>query len=351
MHSQIIYTKKLPKLGRFSDETVLLYDSILAKNKDFKNWSKAFSYKIALKSGEGLKTIKSFDFVLNAITKLPVPKSTKLTFLAVGGGSIGDFVGFMASVFLRGRRLILIPSTWLAAVDSSHGGKNGLNFLRTKNQIGSFYPAHKIYICQSLLRSQPEDRLIESLGEIIKIAILGDKKLFFFLESKINGKAGSKNKKINASEIYQILAKVIALKYRIVNQDFFEKKGTRRLLNLGHTMGHVFESHFGWAHGISILLGLQFSARWSLHRGLLNSADFIKISILIESLELKENLNLALKAISKKNKIKKLLSQDKKLVAKEQLEFIFIKKIGLCQRQKIKIEQIIDEVQRQSLEY
>lgn len=339
MKTQIVYTKALPQPNQFFEETVLFYDSILTNNKNFKEWITNFPYKIALNSGEGLKTIKSFNTVLNKISKLEVPKSTNLTFVAVGGGSIGDFVGFLASVYLRGRRLVLIPSTWLSAVDSSHGGKNGLNFLNTKNQIGSFYPAHKIYICEELLMSQPNERLIESLGEVIKISVLSDKKLFNFLENKIS-----------ASEIYKQLPKIIGLKYKIVNQDFFEKKGLRRLLNLGHTMGHVFESHFGWPHGICVLLGLQFSARWSFHLGVLNQKDFFKISMLIDSLELNENLNFALKKINK-NKIISLLSKDKKLTEKNRLDFIFIKKIGSCERQPVAISKILEEVKRQKMEY
>ena len=272
MKSQIVYTKGLPNLNQFSDETLLFYDSILVKNKIFKSWIKTFKYKVSLKSGEELKTIDSFSLVLNKISKLAIPKSTNLSFVALGGGSIGDFVGFLSSVYLRGRRLELIPSTWLSAVDSSHGGKNGLNFLKTKNQIGSFYPAHKIYICKEILLSQPNERLLESCGEIIKIAILGDKRLFNFLE-----------KNIKATEIYKKLPKIIRLKYEIINQDYFEKNGSRRLLNLGHTMGHVFESHFGWPHGIAVLLGLQFSARWSFNQGYLGQKDFFKISMCLIS--------------------------------------------------------------------
>ena len=182
MKSQIIYSKTLPGPKSFSPESVLFYDSILEKNPAFRSWSRNFPYKISLKSGEKLKTIQSFTSVLNKISKLKVPKTTALTFIAVGGGSVGDFVGFVASVFLRGRPLVLIPSTWLSAVDSSHGGKNGLNFRNTKNQIGSFYPAGKIYICEELLLTQPSERLTESMGEVIKIAVLADAALFSYLE-------------------------------------------------------------------------------------------------------------------------------------------------------------------------
>jgi 3-dehydroquinate synthase len=339
MKSQILYSQALPKVSRFSEETVLFYDSVLLKNPSFKNWLKSFPYKIALKSGEALKTIESFNLVLNKISKLGLPQSTNLTFVAVGGGSVGDFVGFMASVYLRGRRLVLLPSTWLSAVDSAHGGKNGLNFLKTKNQIGSFYPAEKIYIVKDLLLMQPSERMTESMGEIIKIAVLSDQKLFSQLEGRVSQEA-----------LYKKLPQIISLKYKIVNRDPLEKKGTRRLLNLGHTMGHVFESYYGWPHGVAVLLGLQFAARWSLHRGLISTKDFFKISMLMDSLELKQDLNTALQKIPTQ-KIQSLLLKDKKLTGKARLDFIFIKKVGSCVRESVLVDQIIAEVQRQKLEY
>lgn len=342
MKSQIVYTKALPKPAQFATESVLFYDSILAKNKNISLWIKSFPYKIALKSGEQLKTIQSFNSVLNKISKLKVPKSTKLTFVALGGGSVGDFVGFAASVYLRGRKLVLIPSTWLSAVDSSHGGKTGLNLLSTKNQIGSFYPAEKIYICDGLLKTQPKARLTESMGEIIKIAVLSDAKLFKNLESNVG--------KLNESQILKILPRVIDLKYKIVNKDPLETKGTRRLLNLGHTMGHVFESRFGWPHGVCVLLGMQFAARWSFAKGLLSQKDFFRISMLIDSLELTYDLSEALGKLNAAQ-ILNLLSKDKKLTAKSQLDFIFIKKIGSCVRISVSQNDILNEVKRQKSEY
>ena len=338
MNSHVYFTKKLPSRSQVPTDTVLFYDSILERNKEFSIWLKKFEFAIPLKSGESLKTIESFQSVLNKITKLNVPQSTSLTFLSVGGGSVGDFVGFLASVYLRGRDLIHIPSTWLAAIDSAHGGKNGLNFQNVKNQIGSFYPATKIYVCEELLQGQPPERLKEAMGEIIKTAILFDAKLF----SEIAKDSEAFGKK----QAWGQLPRLIQHKNKIVKRDPFEKKGLRRLLNLGHTMGHVFESHFGWPHGIAVLLGLQFSARWSHFSKLLNERDFFRISLLIDSLMLWQDLDLALNQISDK-KIIDLLGKDKKLVSSSKIDFIFIKKIGQCERKPVTLNEIIDEVTRQ----
>lgn len=340
MNSQIVYLKSLPKPNQFSGDVVLFYDSILTKNKNLNKWLQAFPYSVALKSGESLKTIKSFNTVLNKISKFSVPQSTQLHFVAVGGGSIGDFVGFIASVYMRGRRLSLIPSTWLAAADSSHGGKNGLNFLKIKNQIGSFYPAEKIYICKELLLTQPQERLTESLGEIIKISILNDKNLFSFLENHISN--------ITPEKLYKILPTAISLKYKIAKRDPQESKGIRRLLNLGHTMGHVLESYYSCPHGIAVLLGIQFSAVWSYELKLINKKELLRILHLINKLNLPLDLKSLLKKISRK-KIINLLEKDKKTTSAGVLEFIFIKKIGRCERKAVAISQICEEVKRQSL--
>lgn len=332
------YMSVLPARKLFPTETVLVFDSILSRYPAFARWSQSFRYRLPLKSGEKLKTLDSLNATLKKLTQMQIPQSTELTFVAVGGGSVGDFVGFLASTYLRGRRLIQIPSTWLSAVDSAHGGKNGLNFLNTKNQIGTFYPAQTIYLCESLLKTQPAARLTEAMGEVIKIALLADAKLF----SEIESHQGT----LTAAELFKKLPQVVSLKYKIVQRDPLEKKGHRRLLNLGHTMGHVLESHFQWPHGLAVLVGMQFAARWSRQRGLLSEKDFFRIALVIESLNLQIDLDQALSQISDK-KIKDLLSKDKKLTSASEMDFIFIKKIGLGQRQKVKLSDVLQEVKRQ----
>ena len=342
METKVQYLQQLPPRGRFPEESVLFYDSILARKTDFKKWSAGFKYKIALKSGEDLKTIESFSNVLAKITRLNVPQTTKLTFVAVGGGSVGDFVGFLASTYLRGRPLVLIPSTWLSAVDSAHGGKTGLNFQKTKNQIGSFWPAVETLICKDILATQPPERLTEALGEIIKIAVLQDKILFNFLENNLAN--------LNTEVLFKKLPQIVKLKYHIVSQDPLESNGTRRLLNLGHTLGHVFESSYQWPHGVCVLLGLQFALRWSYQRKMTSEKDFVQISELLNSVSITQNLNSALKKLSTKKALQ-LLLKDKKLTTQSKLDFIFIKGVGKCERHSVPATDIIREIERQKLEY
>lgn len=341
MKSRILYSPTLPDRREFPEETVLFYDSVLAKNPAFRRWSGGFRYRLALKAGENLKTIASFESVLKKITALKIPRSTRLTFVAAGGGSVGDFSGFLAGVFLRGRPLMLLPSTWLSAVDSAHGGKNGLNFEKTKNQIGTFHPPERIFIVDELLAGQPSARVTEALGEVIKIALLADRPVFAELEKSAGNWA--------APRILKMLPRLIGLKYRIVRSDPLEKKGHRRLLNLGHTLGHVLESHFAWPHGVAVLLGTQFAVRWSRHLGLLSEKDFLRISLLLESVPVAQSLDEALRTLPEA-RLKGLLARDKKLTTESRLDFIFLRGIGRPVRRSVKLTEVLREVRRQKTE-
>ena len=190
---------------------------------------------------------------------------------------------------------------------------------------------------QELLQSQPQTRLDDALGEVFKIAIINAPTVM---------KKLSDNKSI---DLYKLLPQLIQSKLKIVQTDPFEKKGNRRLLNLGHTLGHVLESHFSIGHGHAVKLGILFAARWSFHLDYLKEKDFVQIWNLIHKsgpIDLQEKL----KNISK-NTAKKLLAKDKKLITSSQVDFIFIKKIGKVFRNKMSLQSIIDEMQRQKMEF
>lgn len=340
--SQVIYQTQMPSPRAFSRESVLIYDSILLKNSKIGAWIRKFPYSLPLKSGEKLKDLSSLHQQLDKLNQLSIPQTTDLTFIALGGGSVGDFVGFLASIYLRGRRLIHIPSTWLSAVDSSHGGKNGLNFQSEKNQLGTFYPADQIYVVSQLLQTQPQERLQEAMGEFLKMAIIRDKSTFSFLEKNVAH--------LNSNKIFSILPKTIHNKYQIVAKDPYEQNGHRRILNLGHTMGHVLESHYGWPHGLCVMLGMLFSIRWSYHLKIADEETYIRISNLIEDIWPEQTLSDDLASMPI-NTIRKKLSKDKKLTSNSTIDFIFIQKIGSVVRRKVKIQEILSEVHRQTKEY
>lgn len=332
--SEQLYLNGLPSLKdlklQSKMDAVIFYDQKLLKYPFFKVWINKFPQRIALNAGESLKTLSSYGLQLQKLTSLQIYKNT--TFVAVGGGSIGDFVGFLASTYKRGLRLVQITSTWLAAIDSAHGGKNGLNFLNSKNQIGTFYPADQVVLSKKLLMSQPIDRAYDAFGEAFKIALINQPRLLH-------------STKISSDFLWKNLKVMIAGKYKIVNQDPFEQTGLRQVLNLGHTMGHVFEVAHKISHGQAVLLGLLFSVRYSFHLGYLNKKEFIKICQILFSVPLKLTYNKVLKISDLK--IKKLLLQDKKRSSTSEISFIFIHKIGNVFIQPVLISDLMSEVQRQ----
>lgn len=339
--TKLNFSKNLPSRNQLPPESILFYDTILAKKPVFKAWSKKFKHKYALKAGETLKTLDSLQQILKKMSQDKIPTTTQLTFVAAGGGSIGDFVGFLASIFLRGRAFVQIPSTWLAAVDSAHGGKNGLNFQGVKNQLGTIYSAEKIFIVSDLLKSQPVERFADAFGEVIKASLINAPQIFAKLESKND---------LDDQFLFQLLPDLIEAKMKIVKIDPFEKKGLRRVLNLGHTLGHVLESHFKISHGEAVKLGILFSARWSFHKAYLKDSEFLRISNLLHQFESKNNLNQLLSKI-KNSEIEKLISKDKKSTSIGQVDFIFIRKIGKVQRESVSLSDLLKEIQRQKVKF
>ena len=271
-HSKLIFKHQLNDIVLDASSTFLIYDRDLLKySPAFKAWQKKFKIQYAVKAGEKLKDLKNFETHMRQILKRSTSLNTRqMIFVIVGGGSLGDFGGFVASVFKRGVRLIHIPSTWLAAIDSSHGGKSALNIESAKNQIGSFYPAEKIYLVEQLLLSQPQKRAVEACGELIKIALIDNGP---WVKSLTRGFSSE-------DALIRNLKWAIQAKYKVVKKDPFEKTGFRQILNLGHTWGHVLESAFGIAHGTAVSLGLQFSIEWSFHKKLLKAKDLIYIQSL-----------------------------------------------------------------------
>jgi len=336
----LIKVSGLPTLAQVSHperQSVVVFDRILLKNKAFKKWIAQFDLALPVQAGESLKTVQRYAQVLNQLQTWQKQNliTQKLQFVAIGGGSVGDFTGFLASTYQRGRPLVQMPSTWLAAVDSAHGGKNGLNLNNIKNQIGTIYPADKIILSKELLLNQPEDRLTEAFGEIIKICLINQTKLYNQIQFTENF-------------VWNNLEKFISAKMQVVHKDPFEKTGYRHILNLGHTMGHVYESALGLSHGKAVLMGMIFSARWSFHLGQLSQKNFIQLTQLITDMPQGE-LDFAKAHKISKQKIESALRQDKKSVAarEKSLRFIFIKKPGEVFVAEKKVSDIVAEFDRQ----
>ncbi len=341
MHqSRVEYLNTLPSADHiakslgFNPETVLLiYDRRLKKK--LSKWLKLFPYRYAVKAGEDLKSLNDFPKHVKKIIDLlknSAPRK-KTCFVGIGGGSVGDFTGFLASVYKRGVFLIHIPSTYLAAIDSAHGGKTALNIKRYKNQIGTFYSAHTVFIVQSLLEGLPKKQTRSAMGELCKMALIDGDKFFSQLSSEKN-----------QDRIWDYLPLAIEAKNKIVEQDPFEAKGIREILNLGHTLGHCLEMQLQLSHGEAVGYGTRFALEWSHHCGYLDLED------LALSLELlKKHLNLPQKQnIFTKSNLRKLVVQDKKLIDKDHIQFVFLEKIGKPFVKAVSLDSFLTECERQN---
>ena len=291
-------------------------------------------------AGEPLKELDSFPAHVQKILNLGANLArSRMTVVAVGGGSVGDFAGFVASILRRGVRLVHIPSTWLAALDSSHGGKTALNVKKLKNAIGTFYPADQIFICEEILKNQNIRRAEEAAGELAKIAILSGESWVDRLRS---------DKTDLQKRMWKYLPQAIEAKYSILEKDPFDLNGIRAVLNLGHTFGHVIEAARGVAHGLAVAQGLHFALKWSLQRDLLAVEEYFEISFFLrESLGLPCWVDSGKWRPIREKEALKFLVQDKKRVSKEKIQFIFVKGWGKTNCQPITVREILKEARRQ----
>jgi 3-dehydroquinate synthase len=297
---------KAKKLLIVTNETVykLYYQKLVANLKDFE------IEKIVLKDGEKHKNISSLQKIWDKALKIKLERKDAI--IALGGGVIGDITGFAAATYLRGIDFIQIPTTLLAQVDSSIGGKVAINHPLGKNMLGAFYQPKLVLIDTSTLKTLPERELKTGLGEVLKYAFIEKScelneniNLFEFL-------------KANKANIYNfdsiILEKLVEycckLKASVVNKD--EKESNiRAILNLGHTIGHAIEKttdYKKFTHGESISLGMVGAFKLALDKNL-TDADYMK-----EALELFNQYEIICKPNIDAKKIAKATVYDKKVV-------------------------------------
>lgn len=206
---------------------------------------------IVLGSGEPYKTIES---VLTIVKKaIDAGFSRKDTFIGIGGGVICDITAFAASIFKRGASVQFVPTTLLAMVDASVGGKTGCDFENYKNMIGTFFPAQKLYYWTDFVQYLPDNQYKSGLAEAFKTALLFDKELFEIFENE-----SEKIKSRDSNLLNIIISRCVKAKAKVVEEDFTEQ-GIRATLNLGHTFGHSFETVMGLGsitHGDAVAWGI-----------------------------------------------------------------------------------------------
>ena len=204
---------------------------------------------ITIPVGEVAKSLNEFSSVVSQMIELNCDRST--TILALGGGVVGDVAGFVASSFMRGIKYYQIPTTLLAMVDSSIGGKTGINITEGKNLIGSIYQPQGVLVDSTLLDSLPREEVIAGLGEVIKYGAIRDIEFLNQVSDWLND--------IDSFPFDKAVERSSEIKADIVSTDEREG-GLRRLLNFGHTVGHALEAHLGYGrirHGEAVALGMK----------------------------------------------------------------------------------------------
>ncbi|HUI70377.1 MAG TPA: 3-dehydroquinate synthase family protein [Spirochaetia bacterium] len=218
---------------------------------------------VEIPAGEPAKCWKSVESVLKRCADLGLGRDDSI--IGVGGGVVCDVASFAASLYMRGCGLVLVPTTLLAMVDASLGGKTGIDFMGFKNLVGTYYPASRIYIDIGALSSLPEREYHSGLAEVIKTAIIGDAELFSLLEQAVPAVQAR-----NPTVVEEMIRRCLAVKGGIVEKDPREA-GLRAVLNLGHTFGHALESataFSGWTHGEAVAWGMGKALALGLRLGL-----------------------------------------------------------------------------------
>ena len=238
--------------------------------------------EVVLPDGEAYKTADSLDAIYTAM--LDAKCDRKTTILAVGGGVIGDVAGFAAATYQRGIPFVQLPTTLLAQVDSSVGGKTAINHPLGKNMIGAFYQPLAVLSDTAALKSLPPREYASGLAEIIKHALIFDAPHLAELERDVEA--------LNARDD-AVLARVIAhscrIKADVVKRDERETLGIRALLNLGHTFGHAIETEMGygvWLHGEAVAAGCVLAAELSAQLGHLQADDVARVKRLFTAVNL-----------------------------------------------------------------
>ena len=242
-------------------------------------------YLLQFNSSEKNKSSKSVERIYNSLIKNGYGRDSVI--VAIGGGITGDLVGFAASTYGRGIQFVQVPTTLLAAVDSSVGGKTGINYGSTKNLIGSFYQPEFVLIDINFLRTLPEEEIICGVGEIIKYAYLSDQKLFDLLTKELKSLLSLK-----PGITENIIETCVRFKASVVASDEKET-GLRKILNLGHTFAHAFEveQHFSIKHGQAVTIGLICALYLSHQLGFISESQLEKYLVLPLSLQNKIHLD------------------------------------------------------------
>ena len=268
---------------------------------------------IRIKAGETFKQQSTVDDIVNQLLELQADKQTVL--VGVGGGVVTDITGYVASIYKRGIKLVLVPTTILCMVDASVGGKNGVDVGAYKNMVGTVYQPDTLLFDYSFLSTLPREEWVNGFAEIIKHACIKDADFFAFLQSKTIADFQQ-----DSVLLAQIIEKNVSIKTAVVLADEFET-GDRKLLNFGHTIGHAIENTYQLPHGHAVSIGMVAAATLSIHLKQLPDSEKQKIVDLLQQYDLPVSFNYDKEAIWK------VLILDKKR-SNDTMGFVLLQAVG-----------------------
>ena len=306
-------------------QCLLIVDKNISKkiiSKVKKSLIKKKVYFYFFKASEKNKNQNNVNKILDILLKKNFSRDDCL--ISIGGGITGDVCGFAASLFKRGLKFINVPTTLLSQVDSSIGGKTGVNTKYGKNLIGNFYQPNLVISDIQFLKTLPKREIICGYGEILKHSLIANKNFYNFLNKNSN-----KILKLSTPFIEKSIYESCKIKKNVVEKDEKEK-GLRKILNFGHTFAHAYEASLGYSkklnHGEAVILGIKTALKFSLKKNILKKNEYVEIINHISNLNFQSSINKFFN-IKDLNKILTFMLKDKKNNS-DKINLILLKKIG-----------------------
>lgn len=291
--------------------------------------------RLVVPDGERSKSLRQAERLYDALLAAGADRSCVI--VALGGGVVGDLAGFVAATLLRGVDFVQVPTTLLAMVDSSVGGKTGVNVKRGKNLVGAFHQPKLVWIDAATLKTLPRRELLAGLAEGIKHAAIRDARLFALLERELERLLA-----LDPEVMLPFLAQNCAIKAGVVSRDEREA-GERMLLNFGHTLGHAIEAlsrYRGVLHGEAVAMGMAFAARRSEELGLAAPGSAVRLVAMLA----RAGLPTELPAFSRRAYLDALSADKKK--RDERIRFVALRAIGRAETVPLLPEEILPPGER-----
>jgi 3-dehydroquinate synthase len=317
----------LPQVGAWLKETGLSGKAVIITDSTVRGlYADALSQSLTdsglsvsvleVPPGEEQKTLEKAGELYQRLTEIYAERTTPV--MALGGGVIGDLAGFVAATYMRGVPLVQVPTTLLAQVDSSIGGKTAVDHGRLKNMIGAFHQPRLVVADVDTLKTLPEIEFANGIAEAIKMASIMSKDLFEYIEKNIE-----KARTLDTAVLEEIVSRNVQLKAKVVAEDEKES-GLRAILNFGHTVGHAVEAVSGFAlkHGQAVAIGMVAEAKISHRVGRMKENDVVRLKKVIE----KAGLPVEIPSLDI-NEVMTAMRHDKKITGSK-IRFVLLNTIG-----------------------